>query len=109
MPSKQIESYLAAKLKKILGHDYRVFVRLSTSKNQFKITIDESTMSLKSYKAIYQFMRDHDLKEDLAVFSQVLKLQYGEDYRFQYAVLDLDGVYVIREKMVPTESEEMVG
>lgn len=97
MPSKQIEKYLEAKLKKLFDYEYAVFVRLSTSQNWLDITIDETTMTDEMYEKLQVFKDENDLFTDLQVFEQIMKNQYGKHYSFNFLVDDLKGAYVIRK------------
>ena len=97
MPSEQIEKYLTAKLKEILGYEYTIFIRLSISQNWLDIKIDETSMTDKMYETFMDFQEKYGLDNGLGVFVQILKLQFGENYGFEFLVSDLKGVYVIRK------------
>lgn len=97
MPSKQIEKYLVAKLKKLLGYEYTVYIRLKISKNWLDISIDETSMTDEMYEALMAFMEQYDLLNHEEVFEQILKIQHGSHCLFKFLVDDLEGAYVIRE------------
>lgn len=96
MVKPQVKYYLQDKLKKIIGHEYRVTTHMNQSQNWFEVTIDETIMTDKMYRDLEEFKDTYKLVNDQEVFSKVLQLQYGEQYRFEYLVVDSKGVYVIR-------------
>lgn len=99
LSAKEIEKHLETKLQEHLKHEYKVYVRLWITGNSVAVDIDESTMTFESYVAYTQLKQEQRLENDLAIFSWLLKQQFGEEYDFKYLVHDLNGVYVIRENL----------
>lgn len=100
----ELREYLILTLKIRVGFDYEVFIRTHMGNNQLRINIDETTMTLDSYKAIQDFMRAHQLQCDLDILTQFIKdaasnQPNGHRIEVSYLVPDLEGVYIIRDQM----------
>lgn len=98
MPSKQIKKYLEAKLKQVLGYEYSVTVRLHLYQKWLDIRIDETVMTDEMYEVLTTYMEKHELLNHTDVFEQALREQYGQQYSFEFVVVDMQGAYVIRER-----------
>lgn len=100
----ELREYLIDTLRERLGFEYEVFIRSHIGSNTLSINIDETTMSLESYRKIQDFMRTHDLTCDLDILTHFIKEaapkhRSGNRIEISYLVPDLEGVYIIRDQM----------
>lgn len=109
----ELREYLITTLRERLGFEYEVFIRNHIGSNTLTINIDETTMSLDSYRAIQDFMRTHELACDLDILTHFIKEAAqthprGNRIEVSYLVPDLEGVYIIRDQM-QDELDEIEG